>query len=711
MNVTSEDYPKFKSDVIEYYKTHQHLLKSLMKKLANIRDIELRMVERYGSVCHLGVLEAKKLKDQNLDWKKLRSQMGSQFYNPEVLELAACSLDSLLMYASPSVTGGASISDKAKSLVSNLHRFGESSSEGYALLADVDGAKDFMVIKVPRDNTMTSMAHEYVVGTYLNRLRASIPTFAYILGCFRCPPPKIDKDGTVLSWCDASVDGSRTVPYVIYENIAPSITMDAYVSKSSRISFTSAYLSVLLSLIVANHHFDFTHYDLHTKNVLGRNVGNGSTFQVAFPIHRNGVDMTLYVKCDTLMTIIDYGRSYVKVNEPEIQGGEIGFGNGDVNLIVNAEFPDKSWPLHDAYKLLMFCAKTCMYTGNKDALVAIKSIYSFFSNEPIETAVKAQWDQRYSLPYIEKTKNYTLMDLLDHIVSSLHGVEFVLSKPNKPFQLPVLRCDSFCLSFSGALEKIKVPSNLTEYYDTHAPGHWQGRERERAQMEKEFNYKEAEIKTLKEVELLYNLLAGEVPKLSLITITPDTVIDEKFLTITKTQHATIYRVKSLLESLELKLNILKMVARKHGLQHSALIDGIEKSIHRVMFIIHNVGMNAMKNYQIISTTFTNPLWNNLVAKYPKMRWFIDYSGDIMSLESKISIFGKNFKRIELEPGYSTPVFPNLKQQQIVIKDIPKSPVRQVTPRVQPVSLASISVDGDEFKPPSLYTNSPVRSLM
>ena len=132
--------------------------------------------------------------------------------------------------------------------------------------------------------------------------------------------------------------------------------------------FLQIYLQVLNPLNLAYKKFDFTHYDLHSENVLIQEL----PYPISIPFyHPDG--RTLYLRTNFLARIIDYGTAHVK-----IEGQHFGVFRAENRGQI---FPDRSFPMHDAYKLLLlltfampiFEKKTQSIPRNTDGLERTKS--------------------------------------------------------------------------------------------------------------------------------------------------------------------------------------------------------------------------------------------------------------------------------------------------------------------------------------------------
>src|SRR5690606_31884194 len=102
--------------------------------------------------------------------------------------------------------------------------------------------------------------------------------------------------------------------------------------------------------------------DLHTNNVLVRESPDGPGTLVAIP-YETEVGKIEYLLTPGIATVIDYGFSHIMTS---VQGRQEHFGRS--NLLPYSIFPDRPWPLHDAYKVLLFSLAQARYSGNTSLL-------------------------------------------------------------------------------------------------------------------------------------------------------------------------------------------------------------------------------------------------------------------------------------------------------------------------------------------------------
>lgn len=374
----------------------------------------------------------------NLDPDKLQEDVTQKFYNVGVMEAASCVIESII-YSPPEDVGTPYHNNLINEYIKKLKRIGAESANGYAMLGDFDGMKDFFVDKVSKDPLDDTLIHEIVVGLYgTNKLRKYIPNFSYVYGGMKCSPPLIDPETKKIVY--SCLDNNNLVNYVLYENVAPAISMREYVRKCSVNDFLNAFVQTLYSLRLANKMIDYTHYDLHSENLLIRDpkLTTGGNFQIKYETE-NGEE---YLESSFIATFIDYGYSHIKTEDIIDEKKGIIYKGQDFGVhgrIHASIFPNRSWIIYDAYRLLMDCMSEAYLNYNGKLVAETKKIFKFFNKteDPINFI-----DKKVPgiLPMNYKTENMQLDDLIKHI-RLVCDCSFIRSLPSS---LPILDCDMIC---------------------------------------------------------------------------------------------------------------------------------------------------------------------------------------------------------------------------------------------------------------------------
>lgn len=372
----------------------------------------------------------------------------------------------------------------------DIRRIGKPSTEGTVFnLCYTKDCDSLFVVKTPNDPYYDYLPHEAVVGMgAINNLRNKIPNFMHTYAAFMCSPPLIDDNGSVLAWCPAHDNMyDENVTYLILENIGGTErnvkSLNDIVVNLTPNEYLAIYLQVLNALDIAYKEYDFTHYDLHGNNILVEIL----PYKVAIPFRGK------YIITDKLARIIDFGFSHVK-----LQG--INFGKyGLEEYGVDAE---KSYPMHDAYKLLLNSYLSAINNKNRNLDNLVMKIYKFFeSSETPQDRIRYLRDhtgEDFLQPLDDKYQDKTYEDLINYILNNIsvkngivdkeytyaplneiaQGMELITNTPkiNSNFDFIVNEvpndviltvCNDKCVTWNGFIRNIfdanKLPTTLVDY--------------------------------------------------------------------------------------------------------------------------------------------------------------------------------------------------------------------------------------------------------
>ena len=173
------------------------------------------------------------------------------------------------------------------------------------------------------------MKQEYFIGAkIINKLRYKVPTFMYTLGIFGCDPFVID--GKICT------KDTPKVPFMIAENIPGKTVTDMIESRElSFKSWLNIFMQLLASLELAQRECQFTHYDLHTQNVMVRKVE-----KMSYCVEL-GNTIIHFKDVTEIPVIIDFGLASVS-DENKHYGSEIGMEKFNILQTMT--------PGHDMYK-------------------------------------------------------------------------------------------------------------------------------------------------------------------------------------------------------------------------------------------------------------------------------------------------------------------------------------------------------------------------
>jgi serine/threonine protein kinase len=151
--------------------------------------------------------------------------------------------------------------------ISAMRRIGGESRESFVFEWTVPGCPGAdIVIKSPRRHTRSgSLIREYFMGaSLLNTIRNTIPTIVYTIGAFSCP----------IEWKNNSFQNTDSENiYIMYEKIGGESVRALL--QSAKLTFKDwliLFTQLLITLEVAQRQAGFTHFDLHTENVMVRNL-------------------------------------------------------------------------------------------------------------------------------------------------------------------------------------------------------------------------------------------------------------------------------------------------------------------------------------------------------------------------------------------------------------------------------------------------------
>ena len=197
-----------------------------------------------------------------------------------------------------------------------------------------------LLVKVALRETADPISYEYYVGLALNRLRVdyNIYYFAVMYGRFFCGlDPKIDINERDVELCDSKYNKKTHLLYEFIRNIETEevLTLSDYIeelkvgeSLEREINIINVMILVLYGLQEAQDKMDFTHYDLHAKNILVVKLAEEKEYNITYKGEK------IKIITGVVPHIIDYGRSHIN---PETALNENGVFK-DYEL--NVEFSD-----------------------------------------------------------------------------------------------------------------------------------------------------------------------------------------------------------------------------------------------------------------------------------------------------------------------------------------------------------------------------------
>jgi hypothetical protein len=249
-----------------------------------------------------------------------------------------------------------SLTKNMKDCVKNMEHLPVKSKEGFIYITHFFASNIQVIIKVPQtSNGIESKVREYFIGIKaINNLRYITPSFVYTLGAFLCPKPS--KTGQIS--CN---DSCKNTAFVFYEKILGDSVQTLLKNDSLNFKqFLVLFVQLLLALEVAQREVRFTHFDLHTDNVMVR-VGTGDSTSIT------QLDMSTYIinQPEFIPVIIDFGATTAYINGKYI-GSYDYISHGMLNFMI---------PGHDMYKFMVYCAHKTENRELKDSIIKIFEFY------------------------------------------------------------------------------------------------------------------------------------------------------------------------------------------------------------------------------------------------------------------------------------------------------------------------------------------------
>lgn len=353
---------------------------------------EIEFLETY-SPCDSDKISLISLNLSSLDVKKLKDQININFFDYNMMATTSCIIRAFTN--SP---------ENIHQLITNVHQIGNPSVYGIALDADLNKkskqeeiAENFFILKYPKRG---SLNHEcFVAFKATNYLRQNCPNFMYIFDTFDCSIPVIAPDGKAINWCNKYDNQDNTI-YAILENCHPNISFSEFCKNCSLKDFIRYYFQIVLAIREGYLKYKFTHYDMHTGNILLRKVSSDK-----FYIPYETLQGIIYLESlEYISTIIDYGFSYI-----EVDSQHFGF-----NLKLPKGVYIQALPITDVYKLL--CSSLfLMKKYNNPTFENAKYLLNFFiDSSDYEQFINQQLLNNFYLPLIPEVIKINYDDYIDY---------------------------------------------------------------------------------------------------------------------------------------------------------------------------------------------------------------------------------------------------------------------------------------------------------
>lgn len=590
-----------------------------------------------NQICNKDDLISLRERISKLNPNLLQKDVTQKFYNAEVMKAAMCTIESII-YAPSEKIGTSYHNNLINEYITNLRQIGTESKNGYAMLGNFDGMKDFFIDKVSRNPNNDTLVHELVVGLYgTNKLREYIPNFSYVYGGLKCSPPLIDPlTKKVVYSC---LDNNNLVNYVLYENVSPAIDISTYVRTCSSSQFLNVFMQALYSLRLASKLIDYTHYDLHAENLLIREAktDKGKIFQIPYETE-NGTE---YLRTNVISTFIDYGYSHIKTEDIIDKENNLIFKGQHFGVHGRTQasiFPNRSWIIYDAYRLLMDCLRDAYNEQNNQVIRDIKKIFKFFNNkdDPVQFLLDRVPGM---LPLIDKTENLQLDDLIKHI-RKVCNCNFIKTKPTKD---PILNCESLCLTEEQILSEvgltgdIEIPDNILQFNDLRIILEEQNRTEELNKLIENFKYEKVIDNFLDELDSQFDYLTNKILSFN----------NNDFPDISKVSDDILFRFDSMSDIRQLYIDIAEIFSLDEKINNYIDIginianiyndDNTINYIDDVIFDINNIDLFQTNVIDLLSIydkrleNVSDDIYQDVIDNDERLNW---YWSDRISLQNK-----------------------------------------------------------------------------
>lgn len=173
--------------------------------------------------------------------------------------------------------------------------------------------------------------------------------------------------------------------------------------------FIRIFLILLFGLKEAEE-FGYTHYDLHSSNVLHRQLPETWAIPITWKNRK------YYLLTNAIPVVLDYGLSRIEDKGRVIFPASIDFAK---EIGISEEY----CPMHDVYKFLYYCLWI-----NQDLFEDLKFLTRFFDNDlNLETLKKYYKETNFIVP--SRFRKYRLEDYLDSIIPQLE--KFLKQNPGE----------------------------------------------------------------------------------------------------------------------------------------------------------------------------------------------------------------------------------------------------------------------------------------
>ena len=254
-----------------------------------------------------------------------------------------------------------------KKWLTKLYKLSVESTHAWIYVGNILQTSFEIIIKTTKENSTSenlSLLTEFAIANIgINKLRYIIPTFMYTFDIFSCNPPVKDTgELNIESMCRKS--DQKKALYIMCEKVDGQTMKQLIANGIEFKDWLFVFLQILLSLEIAQSKLSFTHFDLHTGNVI---IQTNKT--ISYNVNIN--DTTYSIKNSNLTpVIIDFGLSTLKLYGKTVGSREYP-EFGMLNFMV---------PGYDMYKFLCFSANNALFFGDDTLFNQLVEIFNFYGD-------------------------------------------------------------------------------------------------------------------------------------------------------------------------------------------------------------------------------------------------------------------------------------------------------------------------------------------
>jgi hypothetical protein len=333
------------------------------KLMENAKKIKNFIVQTSKSIKLCNMRDSAMFNLKNVDTVLLKKILDSNLINYSDMKALMCLFDMILHENKTTSDNLPKLDHKIYKYLKNAQQIATKSVFGYVFYVDMISDNNRIIAKRSQIDDIEVIQKEYITGVKsINPLRALTPCFALTLGCFSCNKVKdIPSEKGML--CSSNTKNPETL-YLIMENVNGKTMSECLQEKSMDARrFMGIFLHILISLEIAQRQCCFTHFDLHTDNVLIKKI----TSKIRYSMTDLTVDYSMSAS-EEIPVIIDYGLSFSIVDGFPL-GEYRGLGGNPGNYMVSC---------FDMYRFLVSCVYFSNKVKNNHLTEFLLSLFDFF---------------------------------------------------------------------------------------------------------------------------------------------------------------------------------------------------------------------------------------------------------------------------------------------------------------------------------------------